>query len=163
MYRQSEKRSVRKFWSPSPQQISTGFASWLRYCSDVAQRKSTKLCAMFGRLLGCYTRGLYIHFRGLLPPDGIWPGAIFTLHPSLAFSYIRSVTARHSSSGRQPNFAALYKKFNYGIFADGATYIRLVSHHVGIGPHSSHSCLPMAILLHAPEIRLSAADSCARL
>jgi len=37
------------------QQISTGFAFWLRYCSDVAQRKPTKLCTMFGRLLGWYT------------------------------------------------------------------------------------------------------------
>jgi len=38
-----------------PQQISTGFASWLRYCTDVAQRRSTKLCTMFGRLLGWCT------------------------------------------------------------------------------------------------------------
>ena len=37
------------------QQISTGFASWLRYCSDVAHRRPTKLCMMFGHLLGCYT------------------------------------------------------------------------------------------------------------
>ena len=34
------------------QQIFTGFASWLRYCRDVAHRKPTKLCTMFGRLLG---------------------------------------------------------------------------------------------------------------
>jgi len=39
---------------------------------------------------------LYIHFRGLLPPDGILPRAKFTLRPNLAFSYIDSVTARHS-------------------------------------------------------------------
>ena len=38
-----------------------------------------------------------IHFRGLLPPDGILPGAKFTLRPSLAFSYIGSVTARHGT------------------------------------------------------------------
>jgi len=42
---------------------------------------------------------LYMHFRGLLPPDSISPRAKFTLRPSLAFSYIGSVTARHSSSG----------------------------------------------------------------
>ena len=60
---------------------------------------------------------LYIHFRGLLPPDGILPGAKFTLRPSLAFFYIGSVTARHSSSGRLPNFAAWYKEWNYGTFA----------------------------------------------
>jgi len=43
----------------------------------------------------------YIHiFRG--SDRIILPGAIFTLRPSLAFFYIGSVTARHSSSGRQP-------------------------------------------------------------
>jgi len=37
-------------------QISTGFASWLCYCTDVAQRRSAaKRCRMFGRLLRCYT------------------------------------------------------------------------------------------------------------
>jgi len=46
------------------QQISAGFASWLRYCSDVAKRRSTKLCTMFGRLLGWYT--IYA-FWGLFP------------------------------------------------------------------------------------------------
>ena len=35
----------------APPQISTGLASWLRYYSDVAQRKPTKLCTMFGRYL----------------------------------------------------------------------------------------------------------------
>ena len=54
----------------------------------------------------------YIHFRGFLLPDGILPGAKFTLCPSLAFSYIGSVTARHSSSGRRPNFAVWYKELN---------------------------------------------------
>ena len=48
-----------------------------------------------------------IHFRGFLPRNGILSGAKFTLHPSLALSYFGSVTARHYSSGRQPNFAAL--------------------------------------------------------
>jgi len=43
------------WWVWSTQQISTDFASWLRYCNDVAQRRSTKLCMMFGRLLGCYS------------------------------------------------------------------------------------------------------------
>jgi len=74
------------------------------------------------------------HFRGLLPPDRILPGAIFTLRPSLAFAYIGSVTAWHYSSGRQPNFAALYKEWNYGTFAEGATYIRQAGHHVGQQP-----------------------------
>jgi len=76
----------------------------------------------------------YTHFPELLPPDGILPGSKFTLRPSLAFSYIGSVTARHSSSGRQRNFAASYKEWNYGTFAEGATYIRLGGHHVGYRP-----------------------------
>ena len=49
-----------------------------------------------------------VHYRGLLLPDGILTGAKFTLRPSLAFFYIGSVTVRHSSSGRQPKFAACY-------------------------------------------------------
>jgi len=40
-------------------QISTGFASWLRYCTDVAQRRLNKLCTMFGSLMCWYT--MYIH------------------------------------------------------------------------------------------------------
>ena len=105
-------RSVYQFGEP--QQISTGFTSCLRYCSNVAHRRPTKLCTMFGRLLGC------THFRRLLPPHGILPGAKFTLRPSLAFSYIGSVTARHSSSRRQPNLAAWYKEWNYVTFAQTA-------------------------------------------
>jgi len=91
----------------APQQISTGFASWLRYCSDFAQRKPTKLCTMFGRLLGWYT--MYTFLR-LLPAEGILTGAKFTLRPSLALFYIGSITARHSNSGPQPNFAALSRR-----------------------------------------------------
>jgi len=73
-------------------------------------------------------------FSGALAPDGISPRAKFSLRPSLAFSYIGSVTARHSSGGRQPNFAAWYKEWNYGTFAEGATYIRLGGHHIGHRP-----------------------------
>jgi len=49
-----------------------------------------------------------MHFLEFLLPNGILPGAKFTLRPSLSFSYrpIGSVTARHLSSGRQPNFEA---------------------------------------------------------
>jgi len=67
----------------------------------------------------------YVYIFGVLPPNGILPAAKFTLRPSFALSYIGSVTARQSSSGRQPNFAAWYKEWNYWAFAEGATYIRL--------------------------------------
>jgi len=55
--------------------------------------------------------------------NGILPCAEFALRPRLAFSYIGSVTAQHSSSACQPNFAVLYKAWNSGTFADDATYI----------------------------------------
>ena len=51
---------------------------------------------------------IYVHFWHYLPRNSILPGAYFTLQPSLALSYIDSVTARHSSSGCQPNFATWY-------------------------------------------------------
>jgi len=84
---------------------------------------------MLGHLLGWYIR---YTFSGDLAPDGIFPGAKFTLRPSLAFSYIGIVTARHSSSGRQPNFLAWCKEWNFGTFVEGATYIRLGGRYVHI-------------------------------
>jgi len=45
-----------------------------------------------------------------------------------------SVTALHFSSGHQPNFAAWFKEWNYGTFAEGATYVRLGCHRVGHQP-----------------------------
>jgi len=54
---------------------------------------------------------------------------------SLYVQVLRSpVLARHSSSGREPNFAAWYKEWNYGTFAEGATYIRPGGHQVGHRP-----------------------------
>jgi len=77
----------------------------------------------------------YIYTFGDSCPDRILPGAKFTLlRPSLAFSYTGSVTAPHLSSSCKPNFVAWYREWNYGTFAEGATYIRLGSHHVGHRP-----------------------------
>jgi len=55
---------------------------------------------------GWYTILVYT-FLGALAPDRILPAAKFTLRPSLAFSYIGSVTARHSSTDHQPNCGAV--------------------------------------------------------
>ena len=62
-----------------------GFRVYASLLHDFGQRRSTKRCTMCGRLLGCYT----IYIFGALAPyfNGILPGAKFTLHPSLAFSY----------------------------------------------------------------------------
>jgi len=74
-----------------------------------------------------------LYIFGALTPNGILPAAKFTLRPSLAFSYIGSVTARHSNSGSQPNLVAWYWEWNYGTFAIfGWAAITF-----GIGPHSS--------------------------
>jgi len=61
---------------------------------------------MFGHVLHWHT---VCTLSGALAPDRckVLSRAKFTLRPSLALSCIGSVTARHSSSGRQPNFAAL--------------------------------------------------------
>jgi len=83
---------------------------------------------------------LYIHFRGLLAPDRILLGAKLTLRPSLAFSYIGSITARYFSSGCQPNFAVWYKEWIYRTFAEGAPIFTWAVITLGIGPYSSCSC-----------------------
>ena len=114
------------------QQISTGFA-----CGFVTAVTSfTGGQPNFARCLAVSWAGiLHIYvFLGLLSPDWTLPGTILTLHPSLAFSYIGSITAQHSTSGRQPNFVAWYKEWNYRTFADGTTYVRLGVHCVGHWP-----------------------------
>ena len=104
-----------RFWSLGhPQQIST----FSRLGFVTAQTSLNGGQPNFARRLAVSLAGtLYIHFGGLLPSNGIFPGAKFTLRPNLAFSYIGSVTARHSSSGRKPNFVAWYKEWNYVTFA----------------------------------------------
>jgi len=77
---------------------------------------------------------LYIHFRGFLPPDRILRGVNSLYVQVLRSPILAASTARYSSSGRQPNFAAWYKEWNYGTFAEGATYIRQGGHHVGHRP-----------------------------
>jgi len=80
---------------------------------------------MFSRLLGWYT--IYT-FSGALAPNGILLGAEFTLRPSLALSYIASVTARHSSSGRQSNC---------GVEQRAPPIYGRAAITLGIGPHSA--------------------------
>ena len=58
---------------------------------------------MFGHFLDWY---IIDTFQGLLPSNGILPGAKITVCPSLAFSHVGSITAQHSSSaGRPPRWA----------------------------------------------------------
>jgi len=83
-----------------------------------------------------WTATLYVHFRGLLPPDKILPVAKFTLRPSLAFSY--SIWQRYCMHGSPAagvsQTAAWCKEWNYRTFAEGASYIRQGGHHIGHRP-----------------------------
>jgi len=103
------------------------------------RRRSTEVnqnCTTFGCLLDWY---IFIRLWGLLPPNGILPGAKFTLRPSRAFSYIgtwQHYCPRHSSSARQPNFASWYKERNYGNVAP-RHFQQRAAITLGVGPHSS--------------------------
>ena len=112
---------------------SLGHSSWFQWLSRLgfvtAAMSLNGSQPNFARCLAviCASK-LYIHFRWLLPRNGILPGAKFTFRPpSRALSYwLGSVTVRHSSSGREPNFAALSTGPIH-------TYIRH-PHHVGHWP-----------------------------
>jgi len=100
-------RSVGEFGAP--QQIST--VSRLGFVTAPTSLNGGQ--PNFARCLAVSWAGtLCIHFIRLLPHKEILPDAKFTLRPSLALSYIGSVTARHSSSGREQNVAAWYKEWN---------------------------------------------------
>jgi len=85
-----------------------------------------------------WTSTLYIHFPGLLPRNGILPRAKFTFRPSLAFSYIGSVTARHASSGRARKFAARTRNGITELSQTVPLILGWAAITLGIGPHSSY-------------------------
>jgi len=78
-------------------------------CTNVAQRRSTKLCTMFDCLLGWYTVGLYT-FWGLLPSNEILLGAKFTLRQILAFFYIGRVTHGTRAVGVSQTAACIFTR-----------------------------------------------------
>ena len=86
----------------------------------------------------------YMHFWRLLSFNGILPAAAkFTLRASLEFSYIGSVTVRHSSSWHQPNFVAWYKNGIMEFLQRALSIFGWAAITLGIGPHSSvkmYSC-----------------------
>ena len=152
MYQQSEKHLLNSNISSTCPQNMVNFgplmaeigslvcgtlANFNGFCvlASLLQRRCSTEANQTARYLAvCWASTLYVHFRGLLPRNGVLPGAKFTLLPILALSYIGSVTALHSSSGRQPNFVAWYTQLNYGTFTECATYIQLSGHHIGNRP-----------------------------
>jgi len=93
---------------------------------------------------------VYLHNERMYRQSGkMLNSNIFSTRPhnmvnfgSLAFSYIGSLTAWHSSSGRQPKFAACYKEWNFGTLAAIT---------LGIGPHSSLNVCGNAAQRISPE------------
>jgi len=81
------ERSVGGFGAP--QQISTGFAFGFVAAPTSLNGDQQNFA---GCLVVSWAGTLHIHFWGLLSTKGILPGAKFTLRPSLAFSYIGSVS-----------------------------------------------------------------------
>jgi len=89
--------------------------------------------------------------------DGILPRAKFTLHPSLAFSYIGSVTAWHSSSSPQPNFAVWYMNGITELSQTPPTRLSTYGSHPAFTPQpqSISTLWPVLISRHAEGRRLS--------
>ena len=111
-----------------PHQISMGFASCLRYCSDVAHRRPTKLCMMFGYLLHWYT--IYTLSGALAPRRNFARCKIHFTSKSCFLLYSQHYCMALQQR-RQPNFAAWYKAPL--IFGWAASML-------AIGPHSSFFC-----------------------
>ena len=104
-------------------------------------RGSAKLCTMFFFPFPGLVRYLYI-FGGSCPVREFSTSAVLTLQPSLAFSYIGIVTARHLSSGHETNFAACIRNRitelrSASFSTESTTYIPRAAVTLGIGPHSS--------------------------
>ena len=79
------------------------FVSWLR-CINVVHRRPTKLCTMFGHLLGWYT--MYTLVGALALQGNFDRCKIHFASKSCILIYWQRYTAWHSSSGHLPNFAA---------------------------------------------------------
>jgi len=105
-----------------------GFRVCLRYCSDVAHRRPTKLCTTFDRLLGCYT--IYTFSAALALWQNFARCKIHLRRPT-SKSWVRQYWQRYCTALHQPNFAASYKEWNYGTFAQGATFIQQGGYHFG--------------------------------
>jgi len=116
-----------------------GFASCLCYCSTVIRWRPTKLCTMFGRLLGRYT--IYT-FLVTVAPDGILAGAKFTLgyvqvlrSPILAALLHGTPAAGVSQTLRRGTKNGIPELLQRTTLIFGWAAITL-----GIGPHSSYLC-----------------------
>jgi len=90
-------------------------------CRAVSSQLSHVSAINFARCFAVsWASTLYIHFRGLCPPM-----EFCQVQNSLYVEVLCSpiFTAWHSSSGRQPNFAAWYTEWNYGTHRQRHLYL----------------------------------------
>jgi len=108
----------------APQQISKGFRVLARYCTDVTQRRSIKLCTMFGRRLRWYTIHVYV-FGDFFPRT-----EFCEVQNSLCVQVLRSpILAALLHGTRAVGISQTLRRS-----AESATYIRQGGHHVGHRP-----------------------------
>jgi len=124
------------FGHPSKFQPISRLCPWLRYCSDVAQRRSTKLCRMFDRLHGWYT--IYT-FLGFCPPNGI------LLQNSLCVHVLRSPILAALLHGTRA--AAISQTLWHGtrngiteLLQKAPPIFGWAAFTLGISTHSSYNC-----------------------
>ena len=98
-----------------------------RHCSPEANQ----ICTMFGCLLSWYT--MYTFLGALASGLNLSTCKIHFASKSCILLYWRRYCTALQQRG-QPNSAAWYKEWNYRTFAEGTTYFRLGSHHVGHQP-----------------------------
>jgi len=125
----------RRVWAPK--QIPMGFAS-LGFVTAVTLLSGGQP-ELARHLAISWTGTLYIYIYFLVAfARQNFAGANFNLRPSLAFSYIGSVTARHSSSGRQPQTLRHDARNGIAELSQRAPLIFCwAAITLGTGPHSS--------------------------
>jgi len=84
--------------------------------------------------VGRFLRHSVYTFSGALAPDGILPGATIAVYVQVLRSPVLEALLHGSPAAGAPKFAAWYKEWNYGTFAEGAIYVRPGGHHVGHRP-----------------------------
>jgi len=125
-------RSVYQFGEP--QQISTGFTSCLRYCSDTAQQTSTKLCTMFARLLAWYS--IYT-FLGAPAPTEFCP-AQNSLYVEVLCSLILAALLHDTPGAASAKLYDVVQGMELQNFRRVPPIFVWAAITLGIGPHSSY-------------------------
>jgi len=140
----------------APQQISTSFASWLRYCSSVAHWRPTKLCVVLSRLLGWYA--VYIYIFGCACPLAEFCQLQNSLYIQVLHSPVLAVWLHGTRATAVSQ--TLWRGMRNGIteLSQRATPIfGWAAITLGIGPHSSVTLFycKLEVLSHLHQINRS--------